>query len=181
MNKLHSKLDPLNDWNGFYTEIQNETPRASVIISAAFLDAQLRKLIAAAFIDDQKVVNELLGTEKILERPLSSFGARINVAYCMGLISRKLYEDLETVKRIRNRFAHKLHNYSFDEEEIVNWCKSLRLAKEITDAIPEFPRTHKNMFILGVTQLVSWIAQRTIEIEKRPKPLETDKIPGRRK
>lgn len=168
--------DPLDDWNGFYQEIQKETPRAAVIISAAFLDSQLRRLISKAFIDDQKIVDDLLGTEKIVERPLSSFGARIKIAYCMGLISKKIFNDLETIKRIRNKFAHKLHNYSFNESEIVKWCSSLKLAKEVTDSIPDFPRTHKFIFLLGVTQLASWIAIRTIEIENQPIIIPKDDI-----
>ena len=46
-----------------------------------------------------------------------------------------------------------MHGYSFDAPEIVSWCKSLKLAKMLTDSIPHLPELHDNMFILGVTRL----------------------------
>jgi DNA-binding MltR family transcriptional regulator len=174
-NVTKSEVDPLTDWNGLYQEIQDESPRAAEIIAAAFLDAQLRNLISKALIDDSKIVDELLGTEKSLDRPLSSFSSRIRAAYCMGLISKNIYLDLELVKKIRNKFAHKMHGYNFDEPEIVDWCKSLRLAKQISDVLPRLPKTHQYLFLLGVTQLVSWIAVRTLEVEKIPRPAVDDR------
>jgi DNA-binding MltR family transcriptional regulator len=166
-----NKVDPLTDWKGFYEEIQNESARGAVIITGAFLDAQLRNLISKSFIDDPKIVDELLGADNKPDRPLSSFSSKIKAAYCMGLISKSMYSDLEAIRKIRNRFAHKMHGYTFDEPEIVNWCKSLKLAKMITDAIPHFPNTHRDMFLLGVTQLVNWLALKTIKIESAGRPI----------
>lgn len=162
-----TETDPLTDWKGFYEELQNESPRAAVIIAGAFLDAQLRELISKSLIDDPKIVNKLLDESG----PLSSFRSRIMTAYCTGLISKRLYDDLETIRGIRNKFAHKLHGYSFNDPEIVKWCKSLKLAKMITDAIPDFPHTHSDMFVLGVVQLASWLAMKTIEVERTHRPL----------
>jgi len=164
-----TKVDPLTDWKGFYEEIQNESARGAVIIASAFLDTQLRNLISKSLIDDPKVVDELLGAEDKPDRPLSSFSSRIKAAYCLGLISKSMYYDLDTIRKIRNKFAHKMHGYTFDEPEIVSWCKSLKLAKMITDAIPHFPNTHGAMFLLGVTQLASWLALKTIEVEQARK------------
>ncbi|MCQ3977000.1 MAG: hypothetical protein DPW09_26520 [Anaerolineae bacterium] len=163
---IETKVDPLTDWKGFYEEIQNESARGAVIIASAFLDAQLRNLISKFLIDDSKIVDELLGSEDKPDRPLSSFSSRIKAAYCLGLISKSMYDDLNAIRKIRNKFAHKMHGYTFDEPEIVSWCKSLKLAKMITDAIPHFPNTHKDMFLLGITQLVSWLGLKTIEVER---------------
>lgn len=161
-----TKADPLTDWNSFYEEIRNESARGAVIIAGAVLDVQLRNLISKFLVDDSKVVDELLGSENKPDRPLSSFSSRIKAAYCLGLISRGMYDDLNAVRKIRNKFAHKMHGYTFDEPEIVSWCKSLKLAKMITDAIPHFPDTHRDMFLLGVTQLASWLALKTLEAER---------------
>ena len=169
-----TNVDPLTDWKGFFKEIQNESPRAAVIIASAFLDAQLRNLLSKYFVGDPDVVDELLGTEKKPDRPLSSFSSRIKAAYCLGLISKNTYQDLNTVRKIRNKFAHKLHGYTFDKPEIISWCKSLNFAKIITDAIPKFPNTHQNMFLLGVTQLASWIALNTLKIDRLQRPAAKD-------
>jgi DNA-binding MltR family transcriptional regulator len=169
-----TKVYPLTDWKGFYEELQNESARGAVMIAGAVLDAQLRKLLSKSFIDDPKIVDELLGTEDKPDRPLSSFSSRIKAAYCLGLISQSMYYDLERIRRIRNKFAHKMHGYTFDEPEIVSWCKSLKLAKMITDAIPDFPNTHRNMFLLGVTQLTSRLALKTVEADRTRKPVPKD-------
>lgn len=169
-------VDPLTDWMGFYQELQSESPRAAVIIAGAFLDAQLRNLLSKYFIDDSKIVNELLGTENNADCPLSSFSSRIKAAYCLGLLSKGLYDDLNMIKKIRNKFAHKMHGYTFDEPEVVSWCKSLKLAKVITDAVPHFPNTHQSMFLLGVSQLASWIALKTLEVGRDRRSVPKDPV-----
>jgi hypothetical protein len=64
-----TKVDPLTDWKGFYEELQNESVRGAVIIASAFLDAQLRNLLSKSFVDDPKIVDELLGAEDKPDRP----------------------------------------------------------------------------------------------------------------
>lgn len=161
-----TKDDTLDDWNKFFEELQNESPRAAVIIAGAFLDAQLRDLLSNFLVDDSKVVDEFLGSDKNPDRPLSSFSSRIKAAYCLGLISKDIYQDLNTVRTIRNRFAHKMHGYTFDDPEIVKLCNSLKLAKMITDVSSYISRTHGSMFVLGVTQLANWLGIKIIETKK---------------
>ena len=90
----NSNNDSLDDWKKFFDELQNESPRAAVIIAGAFLDSQLRDLLSNFLVDDPKVVDEFLGSEKNPDRPLSSFSSRIKAAYCLGLISKSIYQDL---------------------------------------------------------------------------------------
>jgi DNA-binding MltR family transcriptional regulator len=167
-------VDPLTDWKGFYDELQEESDRGAAIIAATFLDAQLRELLSRFLIDERKVVDDLLGTDEMADRPLSSFSSRIKAAYCMGLISQSMYYDLEKIRRIRNKFAHEMHGYTFDEQEIVSWCKSLKMAKMLTDAVPHLPNTHRAMFLLGVSQLANWLAlvKFNVERDRRSVPMD---------
>ena len=161
---------PLDYWNKFFEELQNESPRAAVIIAGAFLDSQLKDLLSKFFVDDPKVVDKLLG----IDRPLSSFSSHIKTAYCLGLISKNIYQDLQVIRKIRNNFAHKTHGYTFDEPEIVNWCNSLKLAKMTTDLSPNLPKTHGRMFILSVTQLAMWLGLKILEAEKNRRTVSKD-------
>lgn len=165
-----SQIDPLTNWKGFYEELQNESERGAVIIAGAFLDAQLKDLITKFFIDEPKTVEGLLDTD----RPLSSFSSRIKVAYCLGLISKSMYDDLNAIRKIRNNFAHQMHGYTFDDPQIVSWCKSLKLAKMITDEISHFPNTHRTMFLLGVTQLASQLALKALAAERNRRTVAKD-------
>ena len=112
-----------------YEEAQEESPRGSVIVWAALLDTRLRELISNFMIDD-KAVENLLGTDKDPDRPLSSFASRARIAYCLGLISFNEYDDLKTIATIRNKFAHRVHSITTEnDKEIVDLCKKLKTAK----------------------------------------------------
>jgi mannitol operon repressor len=154
-----NKISTLTDWNEFLDELQNESPRAAVIIASAFLDAQLRAILSNSLIDNPKVVNDLL------ESDLRDFSTRIKMVYCMGLISESIFHDLNVIRKIRNKFAHEMHGYSFSEPQIVDWCKTLKMAKMMTD-VTNIPNSHENLFILGVTQLAMWLGLKIVETEK---------------
>ncbi len=156
-----NKVNPLIDWDGFFKELQYESPRAAVIIACAFLDAQLRAILLNSFVDKKT-------SEELLESDISSFSSRIKTAYCMGLISESMFHDLNIIRKIRNKFAHQMHGYSFDEPEIVRWCNSLELAKMITD-VTSIPKSHGTHFVLGVTQLATLLGMKIIETEKSKK------------
>jgi mannitol operon repressor len=164
MAQKTEKPNPADDWDGFYQEFQQETPRAAVIVGASFLDAHLRKLIANFLIADKKEIDEFLGSDGNAERPLSTFSARIRGAYCLGLISKDEYHDLNIVRKIRNKFAHRLHDLSFDDQEIVSWCQALYTPKKFLP--PDWVVTHRDLFVAAMTTLATHLALRALAIER---------------
>lgn len=152
------KTTSIEDWNGFFEEIQKESPRAAIIISAAFMDEWLRELIVN-FMVDSKVVESLLGQN----RPLSSFSSRISTAYCLGLISSDQYDDLILVRNIRNEFAHGMHGLSIDDPHIVKWCNELKIPKKISVETA----SHWFTFLTAIAMLASQLAIRAKGISER--------------
>jgi DNA-binding MltR family transcriptional regulator len=57
--------------------------------------------------------------------PLSTFSAKIHIAYIFEFIDESSYNELRTIKDIRNRFAHPTNNVSFENEQIVSYCSKL--------------------------------------------------------
>ena len=163
----NNTLSPINDWKGFYEELENETPRAAAIIAGAFIDGWLRQLIANFMVEDSRIVDELLGTDENGDRPLSTFASRIKAAYCLGLITRHEYDDLNLIRKIRNRFAHGMHGLSFDDEEIVSLCNSLHMPRILFYPPSSLPKSHVHMYFGGVTLLTQRLALRALEIEKQ--------------
>ena len=153
MNKSlkQEEFEKLNDWEGWLKEFQNESDRATAILGAAFLDAKLEDLIKEFLVDDKKAVNNLLGTE----RPLGSFGSRNSVAYCLGLISKNQYEDINTIKKIRNKFAHNLHGLNFSRSDIRDICNNLITPKKHNYE----PNNHtsRSHYIMAVMLISQWI------------------------
>ena len=51
-------------------------------------------------------------------RPLSSFNGKIILAYAYGMIDKKQYSALNTVRRIRNEAAHCNFEFNLEDDEI---------------------------------------------------------------
>lgn len=102
--------------------LQTESDYAVVLIAVTFLEEMLGSLFRAKFVDTPKVVEALLGPD----RPVSTFSARIKLAYCTGHISEGTYRDLEVIREIRNDFAHSRESLSFDCPAIEAKCRRLR-------------------------------------------------------
>lgn len=118
------------DWFGFGEELRSGSDRTAAILGGVFLDEHLRLLLVAFLVDDP-LVNELFE----VERPLSSFSARIKMAYALGLISKRAYDDLEQIRWIRNAFAHTMHGISFDTEAILAACSKLQTPSVIHPSV----------------------------------------------
>jgi DNA-binding MltR family transcriptional regulator len=50
--------------------------------------------------------------------PLSSFSGKIDVAYALQIITKEKYDDLTTIRKLRNKFAHSMSLVNFDSVEI---------------------------------------------------------------
>lgn len=127
---------------------EEENDRAIAIVGAAFLDTLLEHILVSFLADDEKEVKKLLQ----YDQPLGTYGNRITMAYCLGLIGKTICDDLRLVGKIRNRFAHDLYA-SFDDEKIQSWCKSLKWHRIAIFTPPK--ATARDLFQVGVNQLVA--------------------------
>jgi len=160
------------DFIGFFQEYQNETDRAVAVLAAAFLDEELRQLLAGFFINDEKETEGLLG----VDRPLGSFSARTAAAYCLGLLSKEDFQDLNTIRSIRNDFAHQLHGLSFGEPSIAQKCDKLLAAQWVNSKFPGSFTKPRDMFMGTTVTLVMTLAERitTIDKDRRQTPPRTN-------
>jgi DNA-binding MltR family transcriptional regulator len=118
-------------------------------------------------VDDTKKVYELLGDVDGSEAPLSNFSARIKTAYCLGLITKKEYDDLNLIRKIRNKFAHRLHGYSFDHKEIIDWCNSLKTPIMFKEAMPELLKSYRDRYVFTVSMLVNDLGIKILSAQQK--------------
>jgi DNA-binding MltR family transcriptional regulator len=83
--------------------------------------------------------------------PLSTFSAKIKIAYAMGIIGKLTRHDLEKLREIRNAFAHSIRHLSFDLPEIANIVESFNALKDSPEA-EKFSVQHK--FVTAATSLM---------------------------
>lgn len=100
--------------------LNDESDLACIVIGAAFLDSALKSLL-----DSVLQVPEV--AHKLLERtqPLGTYGARTDLAYCLGVVSKHVHQDLKTIGKIRNHVAHHRLAVTFGEAPICDFCDNL--------------------------------------------------------
>lgn len=102
------------DTSGFSTflrEFMGESDRAAVVLGAAKLDLLLRQIIEKVLLASPGKSDDLFDGDS----PLSTFSAKINLAYRLGLIDAALTRSLHLIRKIRNDFAHEPSGVSLEE------------------------------------------------------------------
>jgi hypothetical protein len=98
--------------------------------------------------------------------PLSSFSAKIEMAYALGIIANELRLTLHLIREIRNKFAHEIEALTFDHHEVAELIDT-RASQHIKNLTVS--RRDKFMSMFNATAIIlvgTWAA------DMRIKPLE---------
>jgi hypothetical protein len=101
--------------------IDRHDDRSAAILAASFLEDRLTRGIKARLIPDAKA------QKKFLEYPgpISTFAAKIDLAYLMGILDPGTTQRLHVIREVRNIFAHELGEITFNGSQIEKLCKKL--------------------------------------------------------
>ncbi len=101
INKTVPEMSPEDRFVEFLKEFINESDRAAVVLGAARIDILLKQLIEKGLLPRIKEQQD-----ELLDGPLWPFGARVMMAYRLGLIDDELRRATDLIRKIRNPFAH---------------------------------------------------------------------------
>ena len=104
--------EKLNQWSNMMDALKDESERGKVLVSATFLDNQLRLIIEAFLLEDRGMKDLLEGPTA----PLATFSSRTTVAYALGLIDAREKGTINAIRKIRNEFAHDISVSLYDEK-----------------------------------------------------------------
>ncbi|MGP0091436.1 MAG: hypothetical protein ACLPKB_15980 [Xanthobacteraceae bacterium] len=107
-------------------ELQHDSDRTAGIVGAVVVEESLTKLLQSRLEPDQDFIRELFRASG----PLGPFSVKINMGYLMGLYSKTARKELDTIKEIRNEFAHRVAR-SFAFERIGALANNLSLSETI--------------------------------------------------
>lgn len=163
--------DMFKDYGEILEALQSESHRGGVLLGAAILEDYLYKLLKGFMVDDPSKVKKLL--EGGTNAPLGSLSAKTLGAYCLGLISEDEFADIEIIRDVRNKFAHRLLEATFDDQSIKDKCKNL----STPDILPHMKHEDApTRFLMAVSMLSSRIAIRVLQINreqrKKAKPFK---------
>lgn len=163
MKKEEDKHGPLHWDELFDSEFAKESDRACVILTGSLLDSALETLLKTLLFPATSGEDPLFDGPNA---PLTSFSARIEMAYRLGLIDSGFARCLHLVRRIRNDFAHNITGCTFLDSSILGRLTELRRATGIPEnckgtrkAFPSGPRGDFQM-IAGFMQ---WMLRSLLE------------------
>ena len=140
----------------FRQALTKESDRGCALFAAAFLDKALSDLLYLSLVTDKRIEKDLFeGTA-----PLSSFSARIKLAFYLGKISKECRADLDTIRSIRNEFAHHAELVSFDSQSVADRCRNLQFSFHKRENRPRGHFTAAASGILAMLQTtgLKWVA-----------------------
>ncbi len=94
-----------------FQELVKQTDRGAALIAGELVNTMLRTAISASSPDG-------VAAEELFDKPnapLGSFYSRILVGHLMGLYDSSIKDRLQTIRGIRNHFAHALVAHDFSE------------------------------------------------------------------
>jgi hypothetical protein len=105
----------LGESQALYDAFNKHEDLPCVLLVTSYLDACLEAMLHKYFIDSS-VANAILDPQTGF---LGSLSSRAKLAYCLGLISKPMYINLDLIGQLRNRFAHEYLEVTFDDVKAV--------------------------------------------------------------
>ena len=148
------------DIGKFFEKLKNESDRGVVLISAELINNYLTILFEKYLILNKDLKKDIF---EYSLAPLHNFSNKIKMAYSLGLIDEEQYKNLEYVRKIRNKFAHRIFDASFEDVQIIEWCKKIKIPR-----IPgDDPNNYRYLFYDVAYFLVGYLHSRALSIEKQ--------------
>ncbi len=140
----------------FQELVTDDNDRACAIIAASLLEDNLISLFQAHM---RSLSNEWY--EKIFEGngPLASFSSLIKTGYVLEYYDNEARRNLDTIREIRNTFAHTKKPLTFNTPEISNSCKLLTYFSET----PLPSNSPRNIYIGHTMQFSTFLLNIAIE------------------
>ncbi|MEX1059878.1 MAG: MltR family transcriptional regulator [Methyloceanibacter sp.] len=133
----------------------------AAIIPCVHLQDAIAQLIIAHFPRTDKDV-----IEGLYERdgPLSTFFSQIQLGYAMGLFDRDVKRDLDTIRHIRNGFAHSLKPLRFTTPEVEREVRRIKsgVATRTLVGVPK-PTESRSCYLVSVSNLATHFWRLTTE------------------
>jgi hypothetical protein len=111
----------------FFEGLRDTPDRVAAILAASILEERLTDALKSRWHDVKMRGEQLLDKLFSYLGPLGSFGNKIDIGFAIGLYSESTLRDFHTIRRIRNKFAHKISPRDFEAQEIKHLTSNLSI------------------------------------------------------
>jgi hypothetical protein len=119
---LRDNSIPTDDIGKHIRELSGQNDRLIAIIGGSLVEANLQRLLKAKMPNGHGALFDP-------NQALSTFSAKIDLSYALGLIDKNIKRNADYMRDIRNVFAHRIAPTSFRTDEIATVCRLLKLGK----------------------------------------------------
>ncbi|MBK0000284.1 hypothetical protein [Erwinia sp. S38] len=99
----------------YYQMLDKESDKGAVLIASGLFEEALQEIIIKSLYPSTTKKDPLFGGEG---SPLSTFGAKIEIAYRIGSINESVRNTLTIFRKLRNEFAHSIYKTSLSESDV---------------------------------------------------------------
>lgn len=123
LNTLSRENVAFDERNKFWAEFTGPSDRACALVGSSLIDQSLTGIVLTKFGNLTKKESDKLFFDS--RAILQTMSARIEIAYALELISEIEKNNIDSVRRIRNVFAHAIRPITFENELIIKECNTL--------------------------------------------------------
>jgi DNA-binding MltR family transcriptional regulator len=145
------------EWHQVIEELESESDRGAALMGAAYLDTALKSLIEASLAGGSTVADKLLN---LPNAPLGTFSSRIALAYGLGHIGPNYFRVLESIREIRNAFAHFRRSLTFEDPEIKAWVEATFCIPYMLPYPPPDLSLIRNRYIWTTAMILGFLSHR---------------------
>lgn len=143
-----------------FNSLARESDRGAVLTGAAHLDQMLELLLRAKFSAVRQKPARAINPLFEGFGPLATFSAKVTVAYAIDLLEDWMYQDLHSIRKLRNLFAHTIAIIEFDSPEVVGLtskltAKGLRKADFGLSSVVGKERLQFQLTLVHITALIA--------------------------
>lgn len=142
-------------------ELDHASDRSCAIVAASIIETLLVDLLKATLVAPPAPRDEFF---EGANGPISTFSARIDLGYHLGLIGGQMTRDLHIIRRIRNDFAHAVVGPSFSEggisSQVEELLRSLQLRERAPFLLTSPYDTARGRFLICAIMFVMYLEHR---------------------
>ncbi|MCX6923032.1 MAG: MltR family transcriptional regulator [Verrucomicrobia bacterium] len=116
-------------------ELASESDRGVVLVGASLLEENLELILRSVMNQEERAVKNVIDPLFEGNGAFATFSAKIKCCYALSLIDQKMFEDLETIRAIRNDFAHSYRGASFSSQTVNDRVNNLHTGKVLEDRL----------------------------------------------
>ena len=157
--KKQTSEPEIRELSKFLHSFNQESDRGAVLIAASILDEWLSEIIETFLVKSKESKGLLFD----FSAPLGTFSARTKMAYSLGLIEKKEFEEINIIRKIRNEFGHQWKDINFESNKIKKECTKFDWLGPQDDNIE---RTNRSRFNFTVAILLTDLLWRKRLVKK---------------